>query len=141
MKIFSRVFKPIKSTYESIVGFVRNSLFKGISKGIDRFLVLANNSSFQKSLMIVAFFSMAFIKAFAAGEDGFTQATSTIAGYQDLVSSLMKAIGAIIAIVGAFNVFYKMQNGDQDVKKTIMLTLGGCIAFVALGEALPAFFK
>lgn len=33
-----------------------------------------------------------------------------------------------------------MQNGDQDVKKTIMMTMGGCIAFVALAEALPAFF-
>ena len=30
---------------------------------------------------------------------------------------------------------------DQDVKKTIMLTIGGCIAFIALSEALPLFFK
>ena len=52
----------------------------------------------------------------------------------------MKAIAAVIALVGAFNVYFKMQNGDQDVKKTIMLTIGGCIAFVALSEALPAFF-
>ena len=40
----------------------------------------------------------------------------------------------------AFNVYFKMQNGDQDVKKTIMLTIGGCIAFIALSEALPLFF-
>ena len=33
-----------------------------------------------------------------------------------------------------------LQNGDQDVKKTIMLTIGGCIAFIALSEALPLFF-
>ena len=33
------------------------------------------------------------------------------------------------------------QNGDQDVKKTIMLTIGGCIAFIALSEALPLFFS
>ena len=33
------------------------------------------------------------------------------------------------------------QNGDQDVKKTIMLTLGGCVSFIALSEALPLFFK
>ena len=31
--------------------------------------------------------------------------------------------------------------GDQYVKKTIMLTIGGCIAFIALSEALPLFFK
>ena len=33
------------------------------------------------------------------------------------------------------------QNGDQDVKKTIMLTIGGCIAFIVLSEALPLFFN
>ena len=53
---------------------------------------------------------------------------------------IMKAIAAVIVLVGAFNVYFKMQNGDQDVKKTIMLTIGGCIAFIALSEALPLFF-
>ena len=75
------------------------------------------------------------------GASGFASATTTIQGYQTQVSNLMKAIGAVIAIVGAFNVYFKMTNGDQDVKKTIMLTIGGCIAFVALGEALPLFFE
>ena len=49
-------------------------------------------------------------------------------------------LAAVIVLVGAFNVYFKMQNGDQDVKKTIMLTIGGCIAFIALSEALPLFF-
>ena len=61
--------------------------------------------------------------------------------YQTPVSNLMKAIAAVIVLVGAFNVYFKMQNGDQDVKKTIMLTIGGCIAFIALSEALPLFFQ
>jgi hypothetical protein len=26
-------------------------------------------------------------------------------------------------------------------KKTIMLTIGGCVAFIAMSEALPLFFK
>ena len=34
-----------------------------------------------------------------------------------------------------------LQNGDQDVKKTIMMTIGGCVAFIAMSEALPLFFK
>ena len=50
-------------------------------------------------------------------------------------------IAAVIVLGGAFNVYFKMQNGDQDVKKTIMLTIGGCIAFIALSEALPLFFQ
>ena len=42
----------------------------------------------------------------------------------------MKAIAAVIVLVGAFNVYFKMQSGDQDVKKTIMLPIGGCVAFI-----------
>jgi len=76
-----------------------------------------------------------------AGAAGFQGATDTIKGYQSLVKNLMNAIAAVIAVVGAFNVYFKMQNGDQDVKKTIMLTIGGCIAFVALAQALPMFFE
>jgi len=53
----------------------------------------------------------------------------------------MYAIAAVIALVGAFNVYFKMQNGDQDVKKTIMMTIGGCVAMVAMATALPMFFK
>lgn len=75
------------------------------------------------------------------GAAGFTKATQEVSSYQTPVSNLMKAIAAVIVLVGAFNVYFKMQNGDQDVKKTIMLTIGGCIAFIALSEALPLFFK
>ena len=61
------------------------------------------------------------------GAAGFTKATQEVSSYQTPVSNLMKAIAAVIV-------------GDQDVKKTIMLTIGGCIAFIALSEALPLFF-
>lgn len=47
----------------------------------------------------------------------------------------MYAIAAVVALVGAFNVYFKMQNGDQDVKKTIMMTIGGCVAMVAMAIA------
>ena len=75
------------------------------------------------------------------GVGGFQSAIREISGYQTQVSNLMKAIGAVIAIVGAFSIYFKMQNGDQDVKKAIMLTIGGCVAFLAMSEALPLFFK
>ena len=40
-----------------------------------------------------------------------------VSSYQTPVSNLMKAIAAVIVLVGAFNVYFKMQNGDQDVKR------------------------
>ena len=80
-------------------------------------------SSFtQKSVMaaIALVISTSNVMAGSKGAAGFTKATQE---------------------VSAFNVYFKMQNGDQDVKKTIMLTIGGCIAFIALSEALPLFFQ
>lgn len=105
----------------------------------DKFFTADRLMRFLPLVLMIFFFS---VEAMAqTGASGFASATTTIKGYQAQVSNLMKAIGAVIAIVGAFNVYFKMTNGDQDVKKTIMLTIGGCIAFVALGEALPLFFE
>ena len=47
------------------------------------------------------------------GAAGFTKATQEVSSYQTPVSNLMKAIAAVIVLVGAFNVYFKMQNGDQ----------------------------
>lgn len=95
---------------------------------------------------IATFAGMFFCCAIATfaqskGAGGFESAIGEIKSYEVPVGNLMKAIAAIIALVGAFNIFFKMQNGDQDVKKSIMLTIGGCVAFLAMSEALPLFFK
>lgn len=97
----------------------------------------------RKGTLAVAAVTVAVgdVMAASKGAAGFTKATQEVSSYQTPVSNLMKAIAAVIVLVGAFNVYFKMQNGDQDVKKTIMLTIGGCIAFIALSEALPLFFK
>lgn len=88
-----------------------------------------------------AFLSMEAASSGGAGSSAFSNATTEIQTYQDPVKNLLYAIAAIICLVGAFNVYFKMQNGDQDVKKTIMMTMGGAIAFVALANALPLFFS
>ena len=101
-------------------------------------------SSFGQKCVVAAIaliISTSNAMAGSKGAAGFTKATQEVSSYRTPVSNLMKAIAAVIVLVGAFNVYFKMQNGDQDVKKTIMLTIGGCIAFIALSEALPLFFK
>lgn len=88
---------------------------------------------------VMAFFAVA-IKA-QTGSAGFDQATNTIKGYAGPVQKLIYAIAAIIALISGFNIFYKFQNGDQDVKKQLVATIGGCVALIALATGLPAFFK
>ena len=102
-----------------------------------------NNRFAQRAIVSCSTMVLCVSKAMATskGAGGFTKATTEISSYQTPVSNLMKAIAAVIVLVGAFNVYFKMQNGDQDVKKTIMLTIGGCVAFIAMSEALPLFFK
>lgn len=103
-----------------------------------------SNSAFARKGMLAmgaVMLTVSDMMAASKGAAGFTKATQEVSSYQTPVSNLMKAIAAVIVLVGAFNVYFKMQNGDQDVKKTIMLTIGGCIAFIALSEALPLFFK
>ena len=75
-----------------------------------------------------------------AGSSAITGAVGTFKGYIDPVRNLLYVIAAVVSIIGAFNVFYKMNNGDQDVKKTIMITIGGCAALVAMAVSLPKFF-
>lgn len=104
---------------------------------------IRNSALVRKATLAAVAITVATGNSMAAskGAAGFTKATQEVSSYQTPVSNLMKAIAAVIVLVGAFNVYFKMQNGDQDVKKTIMLTIGGCIAFIALSEALPLFFK
>ena len=89
----------------------------------------------------LGFFTVSDAMASSKGAGGFTKATTEIQSYETPVANLMKAIAAVIVLVGSFNVYFKMQNGDQDVKKTVMMTIGGCVAFIAMSEALPMFFK
>ena len=102
-----------------------------------------SKSSLNRGFALFMLGFMGGVQAFAQsrGASGFTSATTEISSYADPVKKLMYAIAAVIVLVGAFNVYFKMQNGDQDVKKTIMMTIGGCVAMVAMATALPMFFK
>lgn len=77
----------------------------------------------QKCLMFVLalWVSAGELMAASKGAAGFTKATQEVSSYQTPVSNLMKAIAAVIVLVGAFNVYFKMQNGDQDVKNILVL--------------------
>ena len=96
----------------------------------------------QKTTMAFIALTISVGEAMAAskGAAGFTKATQEVSSYQTPVSNLMKAIAAVIVLVGAFNVYFKMQNGDQDVKKKIMMVVGACIFLIAAAQALPLFF-
>ena len=77
---------------------------------------------------------------YSAGTTALGEVTKQIALYVPVVVKLCYAIAGIVAVVGAISVYVKMNNEEQDVKKSIMMIVGACIFLVAAAQALPLFF-
>lgn len=106
-----------------------------------------NASLIMKGAAIAAFFVLVSHPAFAdgtvdltAGQKALSTSTDSIKGYLPMVRNLIYAIAGIVAVLGGISVYIKMNNEDQDVKKSIMLIVGACIFLVAAATALPLFF-
>ena len=95
---------------------------------------------FPMMLLLLFMVSSVFAQDMTAGNNAFGSVTTTIRSYVPLVQQLCYAIAAVVAVVGAISVYIKMNNEEQDVKKSIMMIVGACIFLVAAAQALPLFF-
>ena len=77
---------------------------------------------------------------YSAGTQALSTVTTEIAKYVPIVVKLCYAIAGVVAVVGAISVYIKMNNEEQDVKKSIMMLVGACIFLIAAAQALPLFF-
>ena len=77
---------------------------------------------------------------YTAGTTALSEVTTQIAKYIPYVVNLVYAIAGVVAVVGAISVYIKMNNEEQDVKKSIMMIVGACLFLVAAAQALPLFF-
>ena len=77
---------------------------------------------------------------YEAGKNAISEASEQIAQYVPIATKLCYAIAGVVAIVGAISVYVKMNNEEQDVKKSIMMIVGACIFLIAAAQALPLFF-
>lgn len=75
-----------------------------------------------------------------SGVTAITKSTDALKKYIPVVTKLCYALAGIVAMVGAISVYIKMNNEEQDVKKSIMMIVGACIFLVAAAQALPLFF-
>lgn len=84
------------------------SIQRSSEKAVNRFMAC---SVMQKCLMFIFALTVSVGEAMAGskGAAGFTKATQEVSSYQTPVSNLMKAIAAVIVLVGAFNVYFKMR--------------------------------
>ena len=130
MKVFAKTFlcdcgNFCKKTARSVASFVRS----------ERFACLV--------VMIFAGFGVMLAQGgvdMQTGTGALDDVTNNIAAYIDPVRKVIYAIAAIVAIGGGISVYVKMNNEEQDVKKSIMMIVGACIFLIAAATALPAFF-
>ena len=53
---------------------------------------------------------------------------------------LSYAIAAIVAIIGALQIYFKMTTGEGDITKSIMMLVGACLFMIGAFILFPAFF-
>ena len=94
--------------------------------------------------VLMAFMFVVAMSTFAqntdAGVNAISSSTDSLKKYLPVVTNLCYALAGIVAIIGAISVYIKMNNEEQDVKKSIMMIVGACIFLVAAAQALPLFF-
>ena len=91
-------------------------------------------------LLLVVVTVAADAQSMDSGVQAITKSTDSLKKYIPVVTKLCYALAGIVAIVGAISVYIKMNNEEQDVKKSIMMIVGACIFLVAAAQALPLFF-
>lgn len=111
--------------------------------------IVAKGRRFRETLVSRGAFLCAILlllgtqEAFAgvsAGAQAINQIASDFQGLVEPVRKFVFIIASIMGLVGAVQLFFKFQNGDQDLTKRAMMWFGGCFALLALAAALPLFF-
>ena len=96
------------------------------------------------ALMLLAGTAVTFAQSaagdYSQGTTALATVTEEIAKYVPYVVKLCYAIAGVVAVVGAISVYIKMNNEEQDVKKSIKMIVGACIFLIAAAQALPLFF-
>ena len=120
-------------------------IFANLKNGCKRACNLVKNSRAVRFCVLVAVcltFNVATALAqsgggagYEAGKNAISQASEQIAQYVPIATKLCYAIAGVVAIVGAISVYVKMNNEEQDVKKSIMMIIGAVgIALIILKQ-------
>ena len=81
------------------------------------------------------------------GSVDYTQGADALAMMHDYVVTMMLyvvylsyAIAGLVAVIGALQIYIKMQTGEGDITKSIMMLLGACLFMIGAYVLFPAFF-
>lgn len=114
---------------------------KGAAATVKKALAFVVNPRMGMLSMMLLFVSVStFAQDVDAGLAAIETSTESLKRYVPVVTNLCYAIAGIVAMIGAISVYVKMNNEEQDVKKSIMMIVGACIFLIAAAQCLPLFF-
>lgn len=131
-----------------MVGGIKNFL-DSVGKKIETFLdsvgkeikTVVTDPRFVAVMLLLVVCTVAVdAQSMDSGVQAITKSTDALKKYLPVVVNLCYVIAGVVAILGAVSVYIKMNNEEQDVKKSIMMIVGACIFLVAAAQALPLFF-
>ena len=98
--------------------------------------------------LILLFFSLSVGTAFArCGGVDYSWGADALASMHDYVVTMMLyvlyilyAVASVVAVIAAFQIYYKMNVGEEGVTKSISILVGACLFLIGATIVLPAFF-
>ena len=99
------------------------------------------------ALMLVALLSSSQAVFAKSGSVDYSWGADALANAHDFTVTMMLyvlylcyAIAAIMTIISALQIYFKMQTGEGEVTKSIMTLIGACLFMIGASIVFPAFF-
>lgn len=104
--------------------------------------VICSRVAMSATAMAISFTAMAqsTTAGLSAGKKAIDDTATSLKDYIPTIITLCYVLAGIVAVLGALSVYMKMNNEEQDVKKSIMMVVGACVFLIAAAKALPLFF-
>lgn len=99
------------------------------------------------ALMILVSLSNAMPLSAKSGSVDYSWGADALANAHDFTVTMMLyvlylcyAVAAIMTIISALQIYFKMQTGEGEVTKSIMTLIGACLFMIGASIVFPAFF-
>lgn len=101
----------------------------------------------RKSALTALCFSLPFSALAKSGGVNYSWGADALATMHDYVVTMMLyvlyvcyAVAAVFAVVSAFQIYVKMNAGEDGISKSIMTLVGACLFIIGASIVFPAFF-
>lgn len=97
-------------------------------------------------ITLLSLLSIGTLQAKCGGVD-YSWGADALATMHDYVVTMMLytlyilyAVASVVAIIAAFQIYYKMNIGEEGVTKAITILIGACLFLIGATIVFPAFF-